>query len=363
MFIQMKSLKPAKSIKLLGGLAAGAALIVACGTDPAPLTAGGDAGSTAAQSGVASEAAINPIAASPVDATVGASALGDILVGPNGMSLYGFTNDAQAASTCYGTCADAWPPVLADRDFTLAPGLDEGLFATTTREDGTFQLVAGKWPLYYFAGDAVPGDVKGQGSGDVWFVVTADGVLITDTAAASDAAASDPESSDTATAEATPAPAAPSDSDGQPVPVGVSATEAGEILVDAGGLSLYGFTNDSDGQSNCDGACADAWPPLLVDGVELPRGLDPQVFSIVTRSDGSFQLKAGKWPLYRFAGDGGPGEINGQGSGGVWFLAGPDGSLLKGESAAASMAGSDTDSSAEQGSDSDTDDAEDDRGY
>jgi len=212
MFIQMKSLKPAKSIKLLGGLAAGAALIVACGTDPAPLTAGGDAGSTAAQSGVASEAAINPIAASPVDATVGASALGDILVGPNGMSL-------------------------------------------------------------------------------------------------------------------------------------------------------YGFTNDSDGQSNCDGACADAWPPLLVDGVELPRGLDPQVFSIVTRSDGSFQLKAGKWPLYRFAGDGGPGEINGQGSGGVWFLAGPDGSLLKGESAAASMAGSDTDSSAEQGSDSDTDDAEDDRGY
>ena len=34
-------------------------------------------------------------------------------------------------------------------------------------------------------------------------------------------------------------------------------------------------------------------------------------------------LKAGAWPLYRFAGDAAPGDTNGQGSGGVWFVVGP----------------------------------------
>ncbi len=33
---------------------------------------------------------------------------------------------------------------------------------------------------------------------------------------------------------------------------------------------------------------------------------DPEVYSITERTDGSFQLKAGKWPLYRSAGDAGP---------------------------------------------------------
>ena len=41
-------------------------------------------------------------------------------------------------------------------DWDVAPGLDSGIFATTVRDDGQLQLVAGKWPLYYFAGDAVP---------------------------------------------------------------------------------------------------------------------------------------------------------------------------------------------------------------
>ena len=44
--------------------------------------------------------------------------------------------------------------------------------------DGTFQLKAGAWPLYLFAGDAAPGDINGQGSGDVWFAVNPTGGLI-----------------------------------------------------------------------------------------------------------------------------------------------------------------------------------------
>jgi predicted lipoprotein with Yx(FWY)xxD motif len=49
----------------------------------------------------------------------------------------------------------------------------------------------------------------------------------------------------------------------------------------------------------------------------------------VTRPDGTYQLKAGKWPLYRFSGDGAPGDVNGQGFGGVWFVVTPTGGLLK----------------------------------
>ena len=48
----------------------------------------------------------------------------------------------------------------------------------------------------------------------------------------------------------------------------------------------------------------------------------------MTRSDGSAQLAAGIWPLYRFAGDAAPGDVNGQGSGDVWFAASPEGKLL-----------------------------------
>lgn len=118
--------------------------------------------------------------------------------------------------------------------------------------------------------------------------------------------------------------------------VDVGSTALGEVLVDGAGWSLYGFTQDVDGTSTCLDACADAWPPVLVDGSDLPAGLDPEVFSVVARPDGTNQLKAGDWPLYGFAGDGTPGDISGQGQGDVWFLVAPDGSLIREAAPAAS---------------------------
>ena len=35
----------------------------------------------------------------------------------------------------------------------------------------------------------------------------------------------------------------------------------------------------------------------------LPDGLDPEVYSVVERTDGTWQLVAGDWPLYRFGGE------------------------------------------------------------
>ena len=88
--------------------------------------------------------------------------------------------------------------------------------------------------------------------------------------------------------------------------VSVATTDLGDALVGADGLTLYGFTPDSEGIPTCEDACAAAWPPLMVDTAELPDGLDSAVFSVVERPDGGFQLTAGTWPLYFFAGDAAP---------------------------------------------------------
>jgi len=104
--------------------------------------------------------------------------IGRILVDGAGATLYAFTMDTAGVSTCYDDCAAAWPPLLVDGDVTVGTGLDAADFSTVERDDGTKQVRIGEWPLYYFEADSVPGDVTGQGVGDVWFVVGSEGELI-----------------------------------------------------------------------------------------------------------------------------------------------------------------------------------------
>lgn len=111
--------------------------------------------------------------------------------------------------------------------------------------------------------------------------------------------------------------------------VGTGSTSLGDVLTTADGKTLYGLTDDQGGTPTCAGDCASTWPPVLVDGAELPEGLDPEVYSVVQRDDGSYQLAAGDWPLYSFAADSEPGDVEGQGSGGVWYAVAPGGQLLR----------------------------------
>lgn len=63
---------------------------------------------------------------------------------------------------------------------------------------------------------------------------------------------------------------------------------------------------------------------------QLPAALDSAVFSVIARTDGTFQLRAKDFPLYTFAGDSAPGDTNGEGLGGVWYPMSPCGNLIQG---------------------------------
>lgn len=125
---------------------------------------------------------------------------------------------------------------------------------------------------------------------------------------------------------------APADADpgaGDPV-AGISDSDLGQIVVAGDGMTLYAFTNDTDGTSVCTDDCATTWPPLVVEeGFTLAEELDAGVFSTIEREDGTLQLVAGDRPLYRYAPDTAPGDITGQGVGGVWFVVTPDGELIE----------------------------------
>ncbi len=100
----------------------------------------------------------------------------------------------------------------------------------------------------------------------------------------------------------------------------------GKILVDADGMTLYIFTKDTPGESNCYDQCAQNWPPLLVGEGESPTA-GPGVtgtLGVITRRDGTRQVTYNDMPLYRFAGDAKPGDANGQGVKGIWFVVHPD---------------------------------------
>src|SRR6478672_4494118 len=55
-----------------------------------------------------------------------------------------------------------------------------------------------------------------------------------------------------------------------PAPATTGRTAFGDTLVDTNGRTLYGRTVDTNGVSSCVGACAAAWPPVIVASATLP---------------------------------------------------------------------------------------------
>lgn len=245
----------------------------------------------------------------PMDGGTGPSAVvqvrshaehGDVLVGPDELTLYAFTRDSPGKSVCYDQCANAWPPLTVERAGDATAGSDvTGEIGTIERDDGNLQVTVGDVPLYYFASDEEPGDAMGQEVANAWFVTRPDGSLVKPTVSVRDH------------------------------------SDLGQILTDADGMTLYMFDSDEqNGGSTCSGGCADAWPPLTVESTDalvdsVRASLD---LGTTERDDGSLQVTGAGWPLYYFASDQEPGDVKGQGVNDVWWVLRPDGAVVRASS-------------------------------
>ncbi|MER8223530.1 hypothetical protein ABTZ58_23655 [Streptomyces sp. NPDC094143] len=102
--------------------------------------------------------------------------------------------------------------------------------------------------------------------------------------------------------------------------------ELGPVVTDSAGFTLYRFTQDkhTPPQSACTGECARLWPPVPADGASLPPGLDTKLLGSLERPDGTEQLTVAGLPVYRYAKDTKPGQVNGEGVDGKWFASLPE---------------------------------------
>lgn len=107
-----------------------------------------------------------------------------------------------------------------------------------------------------------------------------------------------------------------------PAVMAADLAKVGRVLTDPNGMTLYTFKPDTAGMSACTASCATTWPPLTttVANPVKPDGLAGDL-AIITRDDGTKQVTYNGQPIYLFSGDKAAGDANGQGIGGVWFVA------------------------------------------
>lgn len=107
------------------------------------------------------------------------TALGKVLVDARGRTLYMYAPDRHGRSACYGGCAAAWPPLLTKRRKpALGKGVRRKLVGVTRRKDGTLQVTYRRHPLYTFVSDRKAGALNGQGYGNRWYVLHANGSVV-----------------------------------------------------------------------------------------------------------------------------------------------------------------------------------------
>lgn len=122
------------------------------------------------------------------------------------------------------------------------------------------------------------------------------------------------------------------ETDGAAVDVAVAESPLGDHLVTADGMTIYLFTEDTQGESVCTDDCLANWPAVTVDGdPQVGDGVDGGLVGTIEREDtGETQLTYAGMPMYLFAADAAPGDVEGQGVNDVWFVVAPDGSAIEG---------------------------------
>ena len=114
----------------------------------------------------------------PTTLTVVHTRFGPAVADSEGQALYAYTDDTPATSACQASwCLVDWPPLQVPGTPTAVPGITAAL-SVIDGGGGARQVVLGGHPLYAFAGDLHPGDVRGQGIGSDWLLVSPSGSVI-----------------------------------------------------------------------------------------------------------------------------------------------------------------------------------------
>ncbi|MFB4305392.1 hypothetical protein [Actinomadura sp. GTD37] len=292
-------------IPVAAALTASGLVLSACGQE----RAGGRQNTAAGSQAQAAPPADAPAAAPAALEVASVTRLGKVVTDGDGRTLYRFDSDTARppASTCAGACAKAWPPVAAGTAETRVEGVQQSLVGKVKRPDGTWQVTLGGWPLYRFAKDQSPGDVKGQGVGGTWYAASPTGKKAAPVKKAADKRWK-----------------------GWTVVKAKKDPKLGLILTDGDGRTLYRFDKDTDKPptTNCFGACKKAWPPATFKGWKKLKleGVSRKAVNFIERKDdGKCQLTINGWPMYYYEKDEQPGDTNGQGVGGVWWATTPTG--------------------------------------
>lgn len=287
---------------LAAGMAAAATtLLTACGVfssgnaaPPSSSSASSSSSAMSAAPGASGAAAAAGASANAMAGTVAAlrtehTPVGTVLATTTGLTLYYYTGDqpGSGVSKCTGSCAVSWPPLVAPVQVPNGIKLG-GPLGQITRSDGLTQVTIDGYPIYRYTGDTRPGQASGNGVGGAWRVVKvrsahahARGGLMR-----------------------------------------VEHTAAGLVLANPHGMSVYYFGIDQPGTgvSACTGGCARIWLPIVAP-VRLPAGLKlAGPIGFIVRPDGTRQVTVDGYPIYRYAFDHQPGQVNGDGLGGQWHV-------------------------------------------
>lgn len=160
-----------RGLAAVAAVAGLAVVMTACGGNDKPVVSSAQQSATTVAPAVTTTAAPKATVATTSNAT-----FGTIMVDSTGKTLYTFDPDTTSASTCTGSCAATWPPLVLPTGVTapIAGSGITGLTVAARPDDATKMQVDwnGK-PLYTYAADTGPGDTNGDGVAGKWHVAKA----------------------------------------------------------------------------------------------------------------------------------------------------------------------------------------------
>lgn len=152
-------------------LAIPALLLAACGSSTSPGSASSSmstkSSTSSGMTGKSKSGSSGMMAASNATLMKVKTRIGPVLANSKGFTLYWYAKDTSMTSACTGGCATAWPPLIGTPKAAMGVRLT-GKLAAITRAGGLTQATYKGHPLYTYAGDTAPGQVKGNGLGGVW---------------------------------------------------------------------------------------------------------------------------------------------------------------------------------------------------